>query len=269
MSLDVRSLTSRMCIGNLDMGLFLVMRPNPQTFSKAGRKRVNEQLTNTGWVDVHWGNERDIISVSGLTYSKIGNPDQYSSSEYALTTTSSYLNDFVSSSGTSSHGPKQWADVDRFMLKMEQIYKTDKERVGSLADMLNASFGSGVITRISNIFTSSENDSEIGEPRKELLDSINNGTASRARSFIIYNYCIYWGYFMDFSYTESATSQPRQYNYRFTFKVTNSTTDWLSQSLINNFPEARILNMFNQIGDMATYMGNLVSSDKLLKGIFI
>ena len=101
------------------------------------------------------------------------------------------------------------------------------------------------------------------------LNSINNGTAARAQSFIIYNYCIYWGYFLTFNYNESSTDKPRRYSYNFTFKVTNSTTDWLSQSLINNFPEARIINMFSQVGDLASFGKNLISSDKLLKGIMI
>lgn len=268
MSLDVRSLTSRMCIGNLDMGLFLVMRPNPQTFQKTCRKRNSEVLSNSGWTDVHWGNERDVITVSGVTYSKIGNPDQYSQNEYVTVNTKSYLNSFVSSSGTSNHGPKQWADVDRFMLKLEQIYKTDKERVGSLADLMSGNIITNSISKLKNPF-SKKNFNEAKQSRQKFLDSINNGTAARAQSFIIYNYCIYWGYFLTFNYNESSTDKPRQYSYNFTFKVTNSTTDWLSQSLINNFPEARIINMFSQVGDLASFGKNLISSDKLLKGIMI
>lgn len=265
MSLDVRSLTSRMLIGNLDMGLFLVMRPNPQEFTKNSRKRINENLTNTGWVDTFWGNERDVITVQGLTYSKIGNPNNYSESEFALSTTQSFLNSFTSSSGTSAHGPKQWADVDRFMLKLEQIYKTDKERVGKLSQIISSGVNTVKNTAI-NIFSDKET---TNSTRSDLLESINNGTAARAQSFIIYNYCIYWGYFMTFTYNLSATNKPRQYSYNFTFKVVNSTVDWLSQGLINNFPEARVINMFSQIGDLSSYVGNLISSDKLLKGIMI
>ena len=75
MALDARSLLGRMMIGNLDAGLFLVMRPNPQSFQKSCSKIINEQLTNSGWVSTHWGNQRDTITVSGVTASKIGNPD--------------------------------------------------------------------------------------------------------------------------------------------------------------------------------------------------
>lgn len=268
MSLDVRSLTSRMLVGNLDMGLLLVMRPNPQTFQKTCRKRNSEILSNSGWTDVHWGNERDVITVSGVTYSKIGNPDQYSKSEYTVANTKSFLNSFVSSSGTSNHGPKQWADVDRFMLKLEQIYKTDKERVGSLADLISGNIITSSISKLKNPFSKTNFDNA-KQSRQKLLNSINNGTAARAQSFIIYNYCIYWGYFLTFNYNESSTDKPRQYSYNFTFKVTNSTTDWFSQLLINNFPEFRIINMFSQIGDLGSYAKNLISSDKLLKGIMI
>ena len=115
-----------------------------------------------------------------------------------------------------------------------------------------------------------KNRKETKEQRDDLLESIRNGTASRARSFIVYDYCIYWGYFTNFSYTESATDKPRQFSYNFTFKVVNSTTDWLSQSLISNFPEARILNFFNQIGESADYIiSQTLSMDKVLKGIML
>ena len=271
MGLDVRSMLKRMMIGSIDLGLFLVFRPNPQSFQKSSRKRNSEVLTNSGWVDVHWGNERDIITVRGITASKIGTPYQYNKSEYTTATTSSYLNSLTSNSGTSAHGPKQWADIDRFMLKLEQIYKTDKERVGSLADLMNAGYdtlfkGS---QKLFNIFATNKN-TEAKTDRSDLLESIQNGTATRAQSFIIYDYTIYWGYFLTFNYSESATDKPRQYQYDFTFKVVNSSTDWISQSLISNFPEARILNFFSQIGDNAEYVTSMLTSgDKLLKGIFI
>ena len=127
MGLDVRSMLKRMMIGSIDLGLFLVFRPNPQSFQKTSRKRNSEILTNDGWIDIHWGNERDIITVRGITASKIGNPYQYKQSDYVTANTESYVNSLTSSSGTSAHGPKQWADIDRFMLKLEQIYKLDKE----------------------------------------------------------------------------------------------------------------------------------------------
>lgn len=273
MALDARTELRRMLVGNLDMGLILVMRPNPQTFQKTSNKIVQEQLSNSGWIDTHWGNGRDIITVSGVTASKIGVPQQYSKDEFLTANTRSYLNDLTSNSGTAKHGPKQWADVDRFMLKLEQIYKTDKERTGKLMDLITNTPSSlnNYLKKAGNVFSK-----VIGSNKKydttdsDLLKSIKEGYASRAQSFIIYDYCIYWGYFTNFSYTESATDKPRQYSYNFTFKVVNSTTDWLSQSLISNFPEARILNFFSQIGELSDYaVSRTLSMDKILKGVFI
>ena len=278
MALDARTELRRMLVGNLDMGLVLVMRPNPQSFQKTSNKIVQEQLTNSGWVINHWGNQLDTITVSGVTASKIGIPQNYKKDEFLTANTKSYLNDLTSSSGTAKHGPKQWADVDRFMLKLEQIYKTDKERVGSLRDLLEniKSLGSvrytqtyNISSKIYNTFSKNKLD-DTKTAKSELLKSIEEGYAARAQSFIVYDYCIYWGYFTNFSYTESATDKPRQYSYNFTFKVVNSSTDWLSQSLISNFPEARILNLFSQVGELADYVKTMsTSADKLLKGIFI
>lgn len=272
MALDARTSLKRMLIGNLDMGLLLVMRPNPQTFQKTSNKIVQEQLTNSGWVINHWGNQLDTINVSGVTASKVGVPQHYKKDEFLTANTQSLINDLSSSSGTAKHGPKQWADVDRFMLKLEQIYKTDKERVGSLMDVINGTFNPVGLVKNLSVFSKNGNGTinETKSNRSELLKSIREGYAKRAQSFIIYDYCIYWGYFTNFSYTESATDKPRQYNYNFTFKVVNSSTDWLSQSLISNFPEARALNLFTQVGELADYVKTMTTSaDKMLKGIFI
>lgn len=269
MALDARTELRRMLVGNLDLGLLLVMRPNPQTFQKTSAKIVNEQLSNSGWIINHFGNALDTINVSGFTASKVGNPTQYKKDEFLTANTASTINSYTSNSGAAKHGPKQWADIDRFMLKLEQIYRTDKERVGSLMDLLKGNVLTGIIGlnpfKGSNWKKITDKDSN----RSELLKSIKEGYASRAQSFIVYDYCIYWGYFTNFSYTESATDKPRQYSYNFTFKVVNSTTDWLSQSLISNFPEARILNLFSQVGQLGDYVSSMTTSaDKLLKGIF-
>ena len=272
MALDARTSLRRMLVGNLDLGLLLVMRPNPQTFQKTSNKIVQEQLTNSGWVVNHWGNQLDTITVSGVTASKIGVPQHYKKDEFLTANTQSLINDLKSSSGTAKHGPKQWADVDRFMLKLEQIYRTDKERVGSLMDVINSSATPlAVVNKVfGNVFKYNTGKDNVLDNRSELLKSIREGYATRAQSFIVYDYCIYWGYFTNFSYTESATDKPRQFSYNFTFKVVNSTTDWLSQSLINNFPEARVLNLFTQVGELADYAKTMTTSaDKMLKGIFI
>ena len=272
MALDARSELRRMLVGNLDMGLLLVMRPNPQTFQKTSAKIVSEQLSNSGWIINHWGNQLDTITVSGFTASKVGVPQHYKKDEFLTANTASAINSYSSNSGTAKHGPKQWADIDRFMLKLEQIYKTDKERVGSLMDIISSTATPlAVLNKIAgSVFKYDTGKKDILDNRSELLKSIREGYASRAQSFIVYDYCIYWGYFTNFSYTESATDRPRQYSYNFTFKVVNSTTDWLSQSLISNFPEARILNLFSQVGQLGDYVASMATSaDKLLKGIFL
>ena len=212
MALDARTELRRMLVGNLDLGLVLVMRPNPQTFNKTSNKIVQEQLTNSGWVVNHWGNQLDTITVSGVTASKVGVPQHYKKDEFLTANTKSYLHDLTSSSGTATHGPKQWADIDRFMLKLEQIYKTDKERVGKLIDVINGSYPTGIITNafsdgIKN-FSLKKGVTETYSKRSELLKSIREGYAARAQSFIIYDYCIYWGFFTTFNYTESATDKP-------------------------------------------------------------
>ena len=161
------------------------------------------------------------------------------------------------------------------MLKLEQIYKTDKERVGRLSDVIKSSYGTLYegSKSLYNAFVKDDKNKiteDKSSYRSELLKSIREGYASRAQSFIIYDYCIYWGYFTSFTSNESATDKPRQYSYSFTFKVVNSSTDWLSQSLISNFPEARILNLFSQVGEISEYVSSMTTSgDKLLKGIFI
>lgn len=272
MALDARNTLERMCLGNLDLGLFLVMRPNPQSFQKTCNKIVSEQLTNSSWVINHWGNQLDTITVSGVTASKVGVPQHYRKDEFLTANTKSMINDLTSSSGTAKHGPKQWADVDRFMLKLEQIYKTDKERTGKLMDLISGSYNPIGLVKNMTVFSNNKEGAinETNKNRSELLKSIREGYASRAQSFIIYDYCIYWGYFTSFNYNRSATDKPRQYSYNFTFKVVNSSTDWLSQSLISNFPEARILNLFTQVGELADYVKTMsTSSDKILKGIFI
>ena len=277
MALDARTSLRRMLVGNLDLGLLLVMRPNPQTFQKTCNKIVNEQLTNSSWVINHWGNQLDTITVSGVTASKVGVPQHYKKDEFLTANTQSLINDLSSSSGTAKHGPKQWADVDRFMLKLEQIYKTDKERIGSIMDVMAGNvLTTAALTPLSfgTVFKKKDGGNSVAtgikNNRSELLKSIREGYATRAQSFIVYDYCIYWGYFTNFSYIESATDKPRQFSYNFTFKVVNSTTDWLSQSLINNFPEARVLNLFSQVGELADYAKTMTTSvDKMLKGIFI
>ncbi len=259
--LSLRDMTKRLMIGNLDIPLIIVMKPNIKTWDKTSRKRVTETRTNSGWADIHWGNERDIIACSGLTASRIGNENMYRRDNTLGTEVASYVNSITSGSGTDAQGPKQWANIERAMLKLEQIYKLDQERIGSLGEVVSSSVSR--VKKIKSIFSSDK-------PESELSLAIKGGYAKRAQSFLIYNYCIYWGYFTDFRYNEDVDSHPRQYAFDFTFKVIDSSTDWLSHSMIANFPEARILNFFTQVPDAVTYAANMVTNaDKMLKAIFI
>lgn len=269
MSLGLRDLTKRMMIGNIDIPLIIVMRPNPTHFDKSSRKRNSETYTNTGWVDTHWGNERDIIKVSGFTASRIGNQNQYSDSEILGASLKNSI-DQLTYAGTEAHGPKQWANIERTLLKLEQIYKLDKEKTGSLLDILNTktlkTSINNKITKIKNIFRKEDKETKLTnfDVQKQL------GTLKRASSFIIYNYTIYFGYFIDFNYEDDVNNNPRRYTYNFTFKVVKSSTDWLSESLLNNFPEARALSLFTQVGDVAKYSATMITGlDKMAKNIFL
>ena len=265
MALGLRDLTKRMMIGNLDIPLLIVMRPNPTHFDKSSKKRNNETYTNTGWVDSHWGNERDIIKISGFTASRIGNQSQYKDSEIIGAGLKNSI-DKLTYAGTTSHGPKQWSAIEQFLLKLEQIVKLDKQKIGSLMELLNPTKQGW---SIKNPFSNLKVPFYGNGTRTEFQEKIKNGTAKRASSFIIYNYTIYFGYFLDFNYTDDVMQNPRRYTYDLTFKVTKSSTDFLSESLINNFPEARALGLFTQLGDVASYTAvQLTGIDKMAKNIF-
>ena len=255
----------RMMIGNLDMALFQIMRPNPSDFTITHNKRHTEQLTNTGYVDTFWGNARSKIQCNGRTFSRIGNPKQYSSSDYATATLKNFGKNVSNMLNTTSeqtlidrgHGPAQLAEVERSILKLEQIYHFDRERTGSLGQVL-ASAG-GWFKKGDNV------------AQQKLLRSIRNGTAPRATSFIIYNSVIYFGFFDSMTHTEKASGpESRYFGYSFSFTVTQTSLDWISEALISNFPQARILNFFSQIADVTSYMSTAVTNaDKLLKGVFL
>lgn len=261
MALGLRDLTKRMMIGNLDIPLLIVMRPNPQHFDKSSKKRNNETYTNTGWVDSHWGNERDVIRINGFTASRIGNQDQYKDSEIIGASLRNSV-DKLTHSGTSAHGPKQWASIEKMLLNLEQIVKLDKQKIGNFTELLSPiKTGEGPIKSRWQV--------PYVNTRKKFEENIKNGTSKRASSFIIYNYTIYFGYFLDFNYTDDVMQNPRRYTYDLTFRVTKSSTDFLSESLINNFPEARALGLFTQLNDVASYTAvQLTGVDKMMKNIF-
>ena len=268
MALGLRDLTKRMMIGNLDIPLLIVMRPNPTHFDKSSKKRNNETYTNTGWVDSHWGNERDIIKISGFTASRIGNQSQYKDSEI-IGAGLKHSIDKLTYAGTTSHGPKQWSAIEQFLLKLEQIVKLDKQKIGSLMELLNPTGENAKFYQVRKWKNPFKGENNYLKRRAEFEEKIKNGTAKRASSFIIYNYTIYFGYFLDFNYTDDVMQNPRRYTYDLSFKVTKSSTDFLSESLINNFPEARALGLFTQLSDVASYTAvQLTGIDKMAKNIF-
>lgn len=273
MSLNLRDLTKRMMIGNIDIPLIIIMRPNPVHFDKSSKKRNSETYTNTGWVDTHWGNERDIIKVNGFTASRIGNTNQYKDNELLGASLKNAADDWTYA-GTASHGPKQWASIEKTLLKLEQIYKLDKEKIGSISDVINyKNLSTSIVNKgkqVANVYLGLKKKNTYKTEQSNYDVQKQLGTLKRASSFIIYNYTIYFGYFMDFNYEDDVNNNPRRYSYNFTFKVTQSSTDWLSDSLINNFPEARALNLFTQVGDVAKYAATMVTGlDKMAKNIFL
>lgn len=262
MNSTLSKLTNRMMIGNYDIPLIVVMRPNPQNFNKITIKLNSQQFTNSGWVTNHFGNELDIINIEGYTLTKVRQP--FSSTNKASNIIGSITDSFTGNNNSANYGPKQWADIDRFLMKLEQLVKLDKERLGSLTEMLTSSLGVG--TLLSKVSNKIQN--PLTGSRQDFITS-QNTTASQTNSFIIYQYVYYTGYFSEFSYSIDV-NDPSRYKYSLSFVVTNSSQDWLTKNLITNFPEARIMNFFTQFKTLSNYTSNLISNaDQLLKGIFL
>lgn len=236
MTTTVKDLTSRMIIGNLDIPLFIVMRPNPQIFERNCSKTFSESQTMGGWVNEHWGNKQDIISCAGISCAKYGNP---SGNEGSMTL-------FNNTDQKSS----SYTEIDKAMIKLEQLYKLDKERMMSVTKMFGdiSSFTGGTTNRTQKITA-------------QQINSLYDLT----QSFIIYRSAIYLGFFTDFQMVENSES-PRIYNYNFKFKVTMNSTDFFTKSLMTNFPEARALNLFREAPAIAqTTLFMIKNADKVLK----
>lgn len=262
MNSTLSNLTNRMMIGNYNIPLIVVMRPNPQSFNKSTSKMNATQYTNSGWVTNHFGNELDTIRIEGFTSSKVREP--FRKSNKSSNIIGSLTDSLTGKSNSANYGPTQWADIDRFLMKLEQLVKLDKERLGSLTEMLTSTIGvgniiAGLSNKISNPLTGG---------RQDFIAS-QNTMASQTNSFIIYQYVYYTGFFTSFNYSIDV-NDPTRYRYNLEFVVTQSSQDWLTKNLITNFPEARILNFFTQVKDITGYATNLISNaDQLLKGIFL
>lgn len=262
MNSTLANLTNRMMIGNYDIPLIVVMRPNPQNFNKATTKMNATQYTNSGWVTNHFGNELDIIRIEGYTSAKVREP--FSKSNKSSNIIGSLTDSFTGKNNSANYGPIQWADIDRFLMKLEQLVKLDKERLGNLTEMLTSTIGTGNIASI----ISNKISNPLTGGRQDFIAS-QTTTASQTNSFIIYQYVYYAGYFNSFNYAIDV-NDPSRYKYSLEFIVTQSSQDWLTKNLITNFPEARVLNLFTQFKSLSSYTTNLISNaDQLLKGIFL
>ena len=247
MNSTLAKLTNRMMIGNYDIPLIVVMRPNPQNFNKTIAKMNATQYTNSGWVTSHFGNELDVIRIEGYTSAKIREPFQKSNKTSNVI--GSLTDSLIGKSNTANYGPTQWADIDRFLMKLEQLVKLDKERLGNLTEMLTSTIGVGtVLSKVSNKISN-----PLTGSRQDFITTQTTAT-SQTNSF---NYII-------------DVNDPSRYKYNLEFIVTQSSQDWLTKNLITNFPEARVLNLFTQFKSITSYTTNLISNaDQLLKGIFL
>lgn len=243
---SLRDLSSRMIIGNLDIPLIVIMRPNPYSWDVNKEKVFSETQTLGGWVNEHWGNKQDTISCAGRTQSKVG---RITGKEPWDTTSTNGTLDKISKVQGSNDA--QFAEVDRAMLKLEQVYQLDKQRIVSFYKAFSG--GGGIATGLSGNFNQKITGNRI--------DSLQN----LSQSFIIYKFTIYFGFFANFHYKEDAEN-PRIYNYDYKFKVTWRSTDFVTQSLLNNFPEARAASLFTQradIGKVAEFLAT--NAGKFLK----
>lgn len=246
---SLRDLSSRMIIGNIDIPLIVIMRPNPYSWDVNKEKVFTETQTLGGWVNEHWGNKQDTINCAGRTQSKVG---RITGKEPWNTTNTSGTLDKISKVEKSADA--QFAEVDRAMLKLEQVYQLDKQRIVNLYK----AFSKGGFT--GSLVNGNVKQSITGNK----LDSLQN----LSQSFIIYKFTIYFGFFTSFHYKEDA-EQPRIYTYDYKFKVTWRSTDFVTQSLLNNFPEARAASLFQQRGDIAkTAEFMAVNAGKFLKAAF-
>lgn len=210
---SLRDLTSRMIIGNATVPFVLVMNPNPQNFRVNSRKSFSEAQTLGRFVFEHWGNRPDTIQCVGWTQRKVGTASDF-------------------------------ASVDFQILRLQQIYKLDKERITSFVKTLDPRFlqsGSTVV----NLST--------GE--KALKDQVTRqkirSMRSLAQSFIVYRYTLYLGFFTSFAYSEQS-ERPRLYDYNFDFTVLFSSTDYIARNLLTNFSDNRLLNLGATVAKLST-----------------
>jgi len=185
---NLRDLTSRMIIGNVTVPFFLVMKPNPQVFRVSNEKVFSMSQTLGAWITEHWGNRPEELEVAGWTGRKIGND-------------------------------LDKAKVEFYKLRLEQLYKLDKERMTSLLKTMSVPGAN-----VSDLAGKSQ-DAVTGRKPQSLK--------TLAQSFILYRYTLYFGFFTNMTISEE-TQYIRLYTYRFNFMVTMNTTDYLVRSMVMN-----------------------------------
>jgi hypothetical protein len=212
MELPLRDITSRMVIGNVTVPFYLVMKPNPQVFRVNNEKVFNMSQTLGAWVTEHWGNKPEEIEVSGWTGRKVGDASDF-------------------------------AKVEFFKMRLEQLYKIDKERMVSILKTLDPANLGGA--GISNVASSS---------KEAFTGNAARNLQTLGLSFILYRYTLYFGFFTNLVITEEIQYQ-RIYTYKFNFTVTFNTTDYLARNLLINFGDAAKIGLGGAISSLTQLAG--------------
>jgi hypothetical protein len=218
MAFSTRDLVSQMIIGNSTVPFLILMSPNPQNFRINSRKVVSEAQTLGAFVYEHWGNRPDTIQCVGWTKRKVGDPGDF-------------------------------AAVDFQILRLQQIFKIDKERMVSFMKAFSKNtLPAGATATNLQSGEKSIKDQVTGQQAKSLKDL--------AQSFIVYRYTLYLGFFTSFAWSEQI-ERPRYYDYSFEFTVTFSSTDYICRQLLVNFPDAIKTGLITKISGLVSAPGFL------------
>ncbi len=98
-------LLQRLIIINIDIPVFIIMKPNPYTWKSSLEKVYTMDQTLGGWITEHWGNKPEEIKCSGITKTKYG-------------TIKNNINSHIEGEG--------------MLLLLKQIYMMDKEKLVSV-----------------------------------------------------------------------------------------------------------------------------------------
>lgn len=220
MAFSTRDLVSQMIIGNSTVPFLILMKPNPQNFRLNSRKVFSESQTLASFVFEHWGNRPDVMQCVGWTQRKVGDSGDF-------------------------------ATVDWQILKLQQIFKIDKERMVSFMKMFNKNnLPTGTTAANLQSGEKSIKDQITGKKNKNLKDL--------AQSFIIYRYTLYLGFFTSFAWSEQY-DRPRLYDYSFEFVVTFSSTDYIARQLLINFTDWAKIGLLGKVAGISQAPGLITS----------